>query len=231
MERDQIPVIGLQISLAALLVLGIFWIYDLLPSLFERKNEFYISFGAVVVVLSPVFSQIVYSIWKIFFGFQSYDITRELCACVYSPDCRQKIQIAFDNFWHNSDNVNDNIIKYSRTRSVVCQMNLFASKILAAGSIAYLIIAFIKSLDTPDYSIWKALTLFFVTGVISFLFDKHFEVTSRELIETERKYILSASLEKKDEKVKSGFKSFSDDFFQITDKDLTKILEHKINCC
>jgi len=213
MERDQIPVIGLQIAIMSAISLGILWLLGHIPHR-ETPNaiEFLVAFTAIVVIFNTIITQVVYNIWKIIGGFSFYDVTKILCNNVHSKLKKQQIQIAFDNFWHNDKNINKAIIDYSRRRSVVCQMNLFASWILFIAGIIFFIFIFI-------FNCKVSATLSGISLVLAVTFYLHYKITSSELIQIEKKNILLAKRNKKE-----GYDIFNAEIYDLLGKDLISIL-------
>lgn len=226
MEREPVPVIGTQVSAVTLLFLGLMWVLDKIPN--TCNSSYYLSLGAIVIIVGPIISQIIYGIWKSLGGFRLYDITKYLCKDLrlsFEESC--KIQSLFDNFWHNNSNINDEIIRYSRSRSVVCQMYLFASRILSIGALIFLVLIFYFSYshDINIIAIRKSLILFLVSGLISCLFEVNFKITSKELIRNELNNIEEAKNSSNAIK-KSAYKKFKSELEEITTpKKLEDILE------
>ncbi|OGD57044.1 hypothetical protein A2V71_00325 [Candidatus Berkelbacteria bacterium RBG_13_40_8] len=222
MEREQIPIISIQVSIVALVLLSYKWINGTIQTL--SNDKYYLSVGAIVILFSPIVSQIIYSVWKKYFGFKSYDITKYLSSNLSGEKCEkvEKIQSLFDNFWHNSDNINSNIISYSRTRSFVCQMYLFSSRLLGLGSLTYLFLAFYYSYVFSCSNAFRSLSLFLLSMLVVYLFDENYKIASKELIRSELKNINDT---KKDKKKKKKYDELIDEYNKITGAKLEDILE------
>jgi hypothetical protein len=219
-ERDQIPVIGLQIAIVSLIVTGFLWVNGFLEK-FNNIDYFTIILGTLLATASTLISQLIYNVWKIIGGFGLYDINKILCDQVPKKQ-HFKIQVAFDNFWHNDDNVNKSIIEYSRRRSVVCQMNLFAFYLLIfSGLLFFIIFITYLSFNLTCYYGLKSLLLSFLSFYFSALFYKHFDITSEELIEMEARNIYLA-----EKKSKDGFAIFAAEYKSINGcKELIQVLD------
>lgn len=216
MEREPIPVITAQVSVIALIYLGYLWCIDKIPSL--STDKYYLALGAVIIIIGPVISQVIFGFWKKYWGFRSYDVTKYLCNGLPS-DKAHKVQIIFDNFWHNSSNVNEKIIEYSRRRSVVCQMNLFVSKLLAIGSFLFLIITFINAIDSHGFIVWRGMLMFFSSGVLAILFCENFKINGKELRGIESRNIKKIINENND------FDNFKEEYKKLTKQNLEEVLK------
>lgn len=176
MEREPIPIIGLQVALIVLGFLGYIWIYEHSANI--DINTFLIYLGSLSIIIGPIFSQLLFGVWKILGGFSMFDYSREFMCCVpYSK--KWVVQTTFDKYWH-SEEIPTHVMEYSRRRSVVCELNLFGALISILGIINFAIITIILFSEN-SISSWKPALLIIIFFVLAWVFWRNCKMASVEL--------------------------------------------------
>ncbi len=205
MEREPIPIITLPGAIFGVMLIGAIWTFTdsrFLFSIERLQYNFYLSLGAIVIIIGLFLSQLFISIWRKLFGFCSIDYSKEFLNSVPFSK-RWIVQNVFDKFWHGGKRDDDNdgkwkpnvpegILEYSRRRSGAAMTFFLAIITIIILMTAYLAFVFFFAnklgLNCPDLtrfsvyigSIILVLIIFYFCGV---------RPNAKDLYEIQKAYI------------------------------------------
>lgn len=205
MDREPIPILTAPVSILAFLVVGTLWSLDKIDKYNELlgSQEFYISLGAIVILATPIISQILFAIWQKFIGFWTIDYSRELysstkllcnfCEHLYYGDI---IQNCFDKNWHGQEEVEitcetktkkicASLTEYSRRRMNAARLSSMSIMTIILG----LLIALSYILSERVYiNITHLFVFLAAVAVATIIFRWHLRRNSSELYKIQKPF-------------------------------------------
>jgi len=185
MEREPMPIVSLPGSILALAFVGSYWI--LVNEPIDWK-DLIIVVGAGAIIINPLISQILHFVWKLLGGFAIFDYSIEFYDSV-PRQYKWVVQTIFDKHWHGEQCPPGSILEYSRRRSSVCQMNLFAILAASIGFIAFSVIMILLLATSNCSDFWQPIIFLVIYAFLFFVFWFSLNKNKKELYEIEKNYL------------------------------------------